>query len=222
MKRTLTLIVVTLLVFDTNAQSDAQWRAVTVGLSNPAGKFYQNNLTIPIDQAVGAKPGFYLSYEGANYFTETSNLKIGFSFMTSVAMNQVNWNQWVRGATSFSGSPFILGEIKLGLIGTYDLSDDMHIDCFARVGDNVGNGGGGTWESSSSSVSFKPAKIGIGYGTNFGLNFRFKKYIATVQMNSGKIKIKYDYTDYSSFAEVQYSLPVTSFHAGVGMTFGNY
>jgi hypothetical protein len=177
-------------------------------------------LTVPIDQAVGAKPGFYLSYEGANYFNESPNFKLGFSFLTSVAMNQVNWGSWVKGATSFTGNPFIVGEIKLGIIGTYDLSDEMHIDAFARVGDNAGVGGGGTWESSTTFVTFKPTgKLGIGYGTNFGVNFRFKKYIATLQMNSGKMKISYDY---SGFSGIKYDLPVTSFHAGIGMTFANY
>ncbi|GHM99218.1 hypothetical protein WSM22_07080 [Cytophagales bacterium WSM2-2] len=208
---------------DAQFTDGSQWRAITLGLSNPMGKFYQNNLTVPFDQAVGAKPGFYGSLEGANYFKESKTLSVGVSFLVSLGSNPVNWNKWVSGASSYTGKPFLVGELKLGLIVTYQLSDEMKIDGFVRIGDNIGTGGSGEWVTSSGSstgtTTFSPSKLGLGYGTNMGANFRYKKYIATLQVSTGSMKLKYEY---SGGVAPSYQVPITSFHAGIGFVFGEY
>lgn len=200
------------------AQGQSKWSSLNAGLSNPTGDFYQNNFTLPFDKAVGAKPGFFLAYQGAGYFNE-SKFKFGYTYVATFATNSVNWDSWVTGATSFSGTGFKSIELKLGFIGTYSVSSDLEIDGFIRFGDNIVWGGSGTWTvSTTTSTEYSPDdSFGIGYGGNYGVNARFRKFIGTFQYKTGTVKRDYYYS--GGTASGTYNVPVTSFLLGVGILF---
>ncbi len=196
-----------------------QWSSFVMGLSNPMGQFMENNLTKPFNQAVGAKPGFYFDLDG-NFYSRNSNekpFKMGFSFVTGISFQQVNWEKWVGGTTSFSGTPFILGHFKMGAIGTYKITEDIKADGFIRLGVNYGAGGSGKWTASGSTTNFSSDTFTLGFGTNFGANIRFKKLIGTFQINTGNLKLEYAL---NSGTKVAYSVPITTFRLGIGVEIG--
>lgn len=205
-----------------NTQREAnpnQWISYTFGLSNPMGQFKENNLTKPFNQAVGAKPGFYFDFDG-NFYSRNSSenpFKLGFSFVTGFAMQSVNWEKWVSGTTSFSGTPFILGHVKIGMIGTFKITEDVKVDGFVRLGINYGAGGGGKWTASGSSTTFRSDNFTAGFGTNFGANIRYKKLIGTLQINTGNLKLEYSL---NAGAKTAYSVPITTFRLGIGVEIG--
>lgn len=199
----------------------AKWGALIIGLSNPIGKFKENNLKVPFDQAVGAKPGFYIGYDANNYFTESEMpFKMGLTTTVGLAVNQVNWEKWVSGTTSFEGTPFVIGDIKIGAIGTYKINEDMKADGFLRLGANYGIGGSGNWSTSSSfsSTEFTADTPAVGFGTNFGGNFRYKRLLTTLQVTTGKLSL--DYYGAGTASAKTYKVPITSFRLAIGVIFG--
>lgn len=214
------LIIALVVTSSVSASAQARWSALTVGLSNPRGAFYQNNLTKKFNEAVGAKPGWYASYEGAYYIVEGSKINFGASYIVSFAKNDVNWSKWVSGSTSFSSEPFGSVEVKLGFITTYLLSDNLQIDAFARLGDNFFFGGAGRWSASGSfnTASFNNEGLGVGYGTNIGLNVRFTRLIGTFQYKMGKVERDFYFSGSSTsqnYSNVK--IPITSIHLGIGV-----
>lgn len=183
-----------------------KWSALHFGLSQPVGKFKENNLTKPFDQAVGAKPGFYFGAEGATYSSASSGnpFKIGFTWNTGLWINDVNWEKWVSGSTYFERTPFLTMDFKMGVIGTYEIAEDLNVDGFLRLGANFGIPGTGEW----SNYSFNSEKFAVGFGTSLGTNIRYKKLFTTFQIVPGKLKYTYD---------KEYKLPITTIRLGVGV-----
>src|SRR4051812_37273731 len=100
-----TLLMFSLVLMCTLASTaQTRWNAINVGLSNPTAAFYQNNLTLPFEKAVGAKPGWFASFEGAYYFSEGGKVSLGASYLVSMASNGTNWNKWVAGSTAYTST----------------------------------------------------------------------------------------------------------------------
>lgn len=166
------------------------WTALHIGLAQPIGKFKENNLTVGFADAVGAKPGFYFGIDGATYGANANPFKIGFSWTTGMWLNGVNWEKWVPGTTSFEGTPFLTLDLKLGIIGSYEVSSNLFIDGFFRVGANGGVSGTGDW-SGSGSEYLSSDSFGIGFGTNLGVGLRYNRLFTSFQLNPGKLKYEY-------------------------------
>jgi hypothetical protein len=167
------------------------WSTVHIGLAQPIGKFKENNLNVGFSEAVGAKPGFYFGADGASYGAANANpFKIGFSWTTGMWINGVNWEKWVAGTTSFEGTPFLTLDVKLGIVGSYEISNGLFIDGFFRAGINGGISGTGSW-SGSGSEELSSDTFAIGFGTNFGTSLRYNRLFTSFQINPGKLKYEY-------------------------------
>lgn len=202
-----------------------KWSTLNFGFANPIGKFRQNDLTKPFYEAVGAKPGFYLAFDGNSYFKGTVDnpVKIGLSYTIGISVNGVNWEKWVPGTTEFESHPFVTADFKLGVIGTYDLNDDMSVDGFFRMGPLLGVAGGASWYNGNDSYNFSTEGPAIGFGAGFGGNFRFHSVMVTLQLNPAKLKYLYymdSYNGSSTSGEVDYKVPVSTARIGLGFVFG--
>ena len=154
---------------------------LTIGLSQPIGKFKENNLTLPLSDAVGAKPGFYWAYEAGSFFSSTVDnpMKMGILFSVGNSINGKNWD-WIPGATP-SGTPFVLANFMLGVIGSYEINSDMQMEGVFQLGLNMGAGGYTEWSGTSGfGSSAYLDELGLGLGTGFGANFVYKKLIVTM------------------------------------------
>lgn len=198
-----------------------KWSSLHFGLSQPMGKFRENNLTVPFTEAVGAKPGFYISYDFNSYLTPDAELvKIGLSGTVGMAFNGPNWESWVQGEdVDFTPSTFMTNDIKFGVMGTYEMNDDLKIDAFLRLGLNWGVGGGGEWMTASNTVIFTGESPGAGFGLNAGVNVRYRQLLTTLQLNPAKIKYRYQTYDEDG---LEFKVPVSLLKLGVGVNFGNY
>lgn len=198
------------------ASQKNSWSVLHVGLSQPIGKFKENNLTVPFNEAVGAKPGFYFAFDGASYFGSASSneFKLGFSWNTGLAINGVNWESWVPGSTNFEGTPFLTTDLKLGIIGTYEITEEVKVDGFFRLGVNLGASGTGYWDGSSYEELYSES-VGLGFGTIFGASFRFRKLFTTLQVSPGKLK----YT-YTGSINSDIIVPISTMRLGLGFQFG--
>jgi hypothetical protein len=202
----------------TKAQSN-RWSTLVFGLSNPIGKFKENDFTKPFEQAVGVMPGFYFGYDVNSYFGESDNpVKAGFSFSTGVAVHSPNWEKWVSGSTSFDASPFVVGDIKMGVIVSGAISDVMKVDGFLRLGVNYGMGANGHWSSEDQKTNFTTTDFGYGFGVNPGASFRYNRLLVTMQFNTGKMK--FDYNLSGGEASLHYKVPVSTFRFGLGIVLG--
>lgn len=201
------------------AKKDAsKWGALVIGLSSPMGKFGTTDASLPFEEAVGANSGFYLGYDGANYFPNAvaGPVKIGFSSAVNVSLNTVNWDAWGIGEGEYT--PFIFTGIKLGALGTYEIIDGLEADAFFRLGLNAGVGAMGYWSgnSASSYVDLYTDTPAFGFGTEFGFNVRYEFLLATLRFNPGKLTYTYMIDTDESFDEVEYKLPISTVQLGIG------
>ena len=216
------LVISFVLICSLTSTAQSRWNAITVGLANPTGAFYQNNLTLPFDKAVGAKPGWYTSFEGAFYFKESGKLNLGLSYMVSLASNGTNWDKWVSGSTSYTGKAITSMELKVGLIATYLVSGDLQIDGFVRLGDNLAWGGSGKWTTSAGTTNFSATGFGAGYGANLGVNARFHRLLGTFQYKTGSVTKKYSLDSPAGFNTTSYKMPISSFYLGIGFLISSH
>jgi hypothetical protein len=196
-----------------------KWTALHFGLSQPMGKFKQNSLNSPFNEAVGAKPGMYIAWDANKYFNTANPMKLGISYTLGVNWNGVNWETWVPGTTEFTGSPFINSHFKVGPVATYELGNDMAVDAFFRLGLGLGVSGSGYWSTNGSYQEFYTETPGVAFVTGLGANFRWQNLMATMQINPAKYTFSYLTYGMSSTPSLDYKVPMSTFWLGVGFVF---
>ena len=196
---------------------------LTIGLSQPMGKFKENDLTKPLSDAVGAKPGIYWAYDAGSFFSpEDSPSRFGILFSTGNSFNWTNWGPWIPGSTPTS-SPFVLGNLMLGAIGSFKINEDMYVEGVFQLGLNLGAGAYTEWSGTSGfGSSAYLEELGLGVATGLGGNFVYKKLIVTANLNLGKLKFYYtayddgDLPASRSFDGYQ-KISVSTFRLGLGV-----
>ena len=172
------------------------WIAVHAGLFQPMGKFKRADLKKPLNEAVGATPGFYVSTDLTEYFKSSYGNPVRFGMTQSVgyASTTVNWTRTYQGAETFS-----ILDLKAGVILTAKVGSSMAGDFYFRAG----------------AINYEGEST---FGTTFGANFRLKLLIASLSVNTGKVNAGsgLDVILTSS----PYKVPVTAVKLGLGIKLG--
>jgi hypothetical protein len=159
------------------------------------GKFKKADLKVPLAEAVGAKPGYYVSMELTEYFRSTYGKPVRFGVTQSVGFSatKINFERSYQGEENLS-----MVDLKSGFILSANVGPGIAADFYFRAG----------------AVSYASTSS---FGTAFGTNVRLKWLIGSLSVNTGKLNATNIVGGVSSPA---YNIPATSVKLGLGIKLG--